>query len=76
MSLSIVQQWRALTSKQRNAFVACFLGWSLDAFDFFILTYCISAIAKDFHTGIEQVTEALFWTLVMRPLGALLVSAF
>ena len=72
MSLSIVQQWRALTSKQRNAFVACFLGWSLDAFDFFILTYCISAIAKDFHTGIEQVTEALFWTLVMRPLGALL----
>ncbi len=75
MSVSITQHWRALTSKQRNAFVACFLGWSLDAFDFFILTYCISAIAKDFHTGVEEVTEALFWTLVMRPLGALLFGA-
>ncbi len=71
MSFTIVQQWRALTRKQRNAFVACFLGWSLDAFDFFILTYCVSAIAADFRVGVEEVTEALFWTLVMRPVGAL-----
>ncbi len=75
MALSIGPQWRALTSRQRNTFVACFLGWSLDAFDFFILTYCISAIAADFRVGVEEVTEALFWTLVMRPLGALLFGA-
>ncbi len=52
--------------------MACFLGWTLDAFDFFVLTYCISAIAADFRVGVEEVTEALFWTLVMRPVGALL----
>ncbi|MGI4758238.1 MAG: MFS transporter [Janthinobacterium lividum] len=72
MSTGIGPQWRELSSKQRNAFVACFLGWALDAFDFFVLTYCISAIAADFRVGVEEVTEALFWTLVMRPVGALL----
>ncbi len=66
---------RALSSRQRNAFVACFLGWSLDAFDFFILTYCLSAVAADFHVGVKQVSEGLFWTLAMRPVGALLFGA-
>ena len=75
MSTGIGQHWRQLTAKQRNAFVACFLGWALDAFDFFILTYCISAISADFHVGVEEVTEALFWTLVMRPVGSVLFGA-
>lgn len=75
MASGIVHQWRALTSPQKNAFIACFLGWALDAFDFFILTYCITAIAGDFHTTVETVTEALFWTLVMRPVGALIFGA-
>ena len=64
-----------LTPVQRATFTACFLGWSLDAFDFFILTYCVSSIAADFRVGVEDVTEALFWTLVMRPVGALLFGA-
>ncbi len=75
MSTGIVRHWRELTRSQKNAFIACFLGWALDAFDFFILTYTISAIAADFHTGVEEVTEALFWTLVMRPVGALVFGA-
>jgi SHS family lactate transporter-like MFS transporter len=75
MATNIRQHWRELTSPQRNAFIACFLGWALDAFDFFVLTYCISAIAADFHVGVKEVTEALFWTLVMRPVGALLFGA-
>ena len=41
--------FRRLTPVQRNTFTACFLGWSLDAFDFFILTFCVSAIATQFH---------------------------
>jgi MFS transporter, SHS family, lactate transporter len=65
------QELRALTSTQRNTFIACFLGWSLDAFDFFLLTLCLKAIAADFHVGIKQIAEAIFWTLVMRPVGAL-----
>jgi SHS family lactate transporter-like MFS transporter len=75
MTTNIREHWRELTSPQRNAFIACFLGWALDAFDFFVLTYCVSAIAKDFHVGVKEVTEALFWTLVMRPVGALIFGA-
>ena len=67
-----VGRFRGLTASQRNAFVACFLGWSLDAFDYFILVFCVSAIARDFHAQVTQVTEALFLTLAMRPVGAFL----
>ena len=72
---SIAASVRDLSPRQRNAFVACFLGWALDAFDFFILTYCLSAVAADFHVTIKQVSEGLFWTLAMRPVGALLFGA-
>jgi SHS family lactate transporter-like MFS transporter len=61
-----------LTSVQRNTFIACFLGWSLDAFDFFILVFCVSAIGADFHTKVSSVAEAIFITLAMRPVGAFL----
>jgi SHS family lactate transporter-like MFS transporter len=67
-----VERFRALNHTQRNAFFASFLGWTLDAFDYFILVFCVTSIAHDFHTGIKQVLEALFWTLAMRPVGALL----
>ncbi len=73
--MSIVTELRALTRTQRATFFACFLGWTLDAFDFFLLTVCLKAIAADFHVGIKQVAEALFWTLAMRPVGAFLFGA-
>jgi SHS family lactate transporter-like MFS transporter len=57
---------------QRNTFTACFLGWSLDAFDFFILTFCVSAIATQFQSKISAVAEAIFITLAFRPVGAFL----
>jgi len=64
--------FRRLTATQRNTFFACFLGWSLDAFDFFILIFCVSAIAGEFHTKVSTITEAIFLTLAMRPVGAFL----
>jgi SHS family lactate transporter-like MFS transporter len=64
--------FRRLTPVQRNTFTACFLGWSLDAFDFFILTFCVSAIATQFQAKISEVTEAIFITLAFRPVGAFL----
>jgi SHS family lactate transporter-like MFS transporter len=67
-----LKELRSLTSAQRNTFIACFLSWSLDAFDFFLLTLCLRAIAAEFHVGTKDVAEAIFWTLVMRPVGALL----
>jgi SHS family lactate transporter-like MFS transporter len=74
-NMPIVREIRALTRLQRNTFIACFLGWTLDAFDFFLLTFCLSAIAATFHTGRKQVEEAIFWTLAMRPVGAFLFGA-
>ena len=64
--------FRSLTSQQRHAFAASFLGWSLDAFDFFLLVFCVSAIARDFQTKPSAVAEALFLTLAFRPVGAFL----
>ncbi len=64
--------FRRLTAVQRNTFIACFLGWSLDAFDFFILVLCVNALATQFHEKVSAITEAIFWTLAMRPVGAFL----
>src|SRR5579864_749474 len=64
--------FRQLTAVQRNTFIACFLGWTLDAFDFFILVFCVSALATQFQTKVSAITEAIFLTLAMRPLGAIL----
>lgn len=57
---------------QRNTFLACFLAWSLDAFDFFVLTFCLNAIAAQFQTNVYAVAEAIFLTLALRPVGAFL----
>ena len=70
--MALLRELRSLTAVQRNTFAACFLAWTLDAFDFFLLTLCLKAIAVDFHVTIPRIAEAIFWTLVMRPVGALL----
>ena len=70
--MSILGNFRSLTPVQRNTFIACFLGWSLDAFDYFILIFCASAIAAHFQLKISTVLEANFITLAMRPVGAFL----
>ncbi len=70
--MEFIGHFRRLTPVQRNTFIACFLGWSLDAFDFFILTFCVSAIATQFRTKVSSVAEAIFLTLAMRPVGAFL----
>ena len=70
--MEFIGHFRRLTPVQRNTFVACFLGWSLDAFDFFILIFCVNALAAQFQTKVSAITEAIFLTLAMRPVGALL----
>jgi SHS family lactate transporter-like MFS transporter len=52
--------------------MASFLGWSLDAFDYFILVFVIKYIAQDFHAQVTAVTVAILLTLAMRPIGAFL----
>jgi len=70
--MEMMGRFRRLTKVQRNTFIACFLGWSLDAFDFFILVFCVSALATQFHAKVSDVSEGIFWTLAMRPVGAFL----
>jgi SHS family lactate transporter-like MFS transporter len=70
--MEFMGHFRRLTAEQRNTFIACFLGWSLDAFDFFILIFCVSALAANFHEKVSTIMQASFWTLAMRPLGAFL----
>jgi MFS transporter, SHS family, lactate transporter len=70
--MEFLGHFRRLTTLQRNTFMACFLGWSLDAFDFFILVLCVNALAAQFHLKPSQVLEANFLTLALRPVGAFL----
>jgi MFS transporter, SHS family, lactate transporter len=69
MAISVFEGW---TSEQRHVVAATFLGWTLDAFDFFLMVFVLSAIAEEFHTEITSVTLALLLTLAMRPIGAYL----
>jgi MFS transporter, SHS family, lactate transporter len=68
--MEAVQLFRSLDRNQRNTFLACFLGWALDAFDFFLLTFVIVPMAGDFGTSIAELSYAITLTLAMRPLGA------
>src|SRR5512135_1205742 len=55
---------------QRNALVASFLGWTLDAFDFFIVVMVLTEIAKDFGRSNADMAFTLTVTLAFRPIGA------
>jgi len=61
-----------MTSVQRKTFIASFLGWTLDAFDYFLVIVVVSQLASDFKVAVGQVLIAVTLTLAMRPLGALI----
>jgi SHS family lactate transporter-like MFS transporter len=65
-----IRLFKSLNRDQRNTFIACFLGWSLDAFDFFLLTFVLAPMAHDFGTSIAKLGYAITLTLAMRPVGA------
>src|SRR6202166_5436877 len=66
-AISALSGW---TGAQRHVVTATFLGWTLDAFDFFLLVFVLKDIAAEFHTDICDVTFAILLTLAMRPIGA------
>src|SRR5438876_4793678 len=68
--MEALRLFKSLSRVQRNTFIACFLGWTLDALDFFLLTFVFVPVAYDFGRTIEQVTFAITITLMMRPVGA------
>jgi SHS family lactate transporter-like MFS transporter len=68
--MEAIRLFRILNRDQRNTFIACFLGWSLDALDFFLLTFVLAPVAHDFATSITRISYAITLTLAMRPVGA------
>jgi len=60
------------TREQRNVTIAAYLGWTLDAFDFFLMVFVLKDIAAEFNTKIPSVAVAITLTLAMRPIGALI----
>ena len=67
MRIEALSGW---TSAQRHVVAAAFLGWTLDAFDFFLMVFVLKDIAEEFHVEITEVTFAILLTLAMRPVGA------
>jgi SHS family lactate transporter-like MFS transporter len=67
MAIAALSGW---SSEQKHVVAASFLGWTLDAFDFFILVFVLKDIAQEFHTDISNVTVAILLTLAVRPIGA------
>src|SRR5213080_3875163 len=71
-AMEAVRLFKSLDRNQRNTFLACFLGWALDAFDFFLLTFVLVPVGHDFGRTIPEVAFGITLTLMMRPLRALL----
>jgi SHS family lactate transporter-like MFS transporter len=69
--MSVITDLRGLSRHQWAAVSASFLGWTLDAFDFFLMVFMFRAIATEFHADIPAVAIASTLTLAARPFGAL-----
>jgi MFS transporter, SHS family, lactate transporter len=67
MPIAALSGW---TTEQKHVVAATFLGWTLDAFDFFLMVFVLKDIAGEFKTDITDVTVAILLTLAMRPVGA------
>lgn len=65
-----------LTPAQRRTFIASFLGWTLDAFDFFLVIVVVPHLAADFGVRVVDVAVAVTLTLALRPVGAVIFGWF
>src|SRR6476620_11788611 len=70
--MEAIRLFKALTRDQRNTFIACFLGWTLDALDFFLVTFVLIPVSHDFGQSVSKVAFAITLTLLLRPVGALI----
>ena len=59
-------------SDQFHAVAASFLGWTLDAFDYFVVVFLVDTLAREFHVGKASIVLTLTATLAVRPIGALI----
>jgi MFS transporter, SHS family, lactate transporter len=59
-----------LTASDKRAVFAAFLGWTMDAFDYFVVVLVYADVAKDFHVSLTRMAFLTTMTLIMRPVGA------
>jgi SHS family lactate transporter-like MFS transporter len=71
-AVEAIRLFKSLNRIQRHTFLACFLGWALDALDFFLLTFVLVPISREFGRSIPEVAFAITLTLMARPIGAFL----
>ncbi len=70
--MPLLNALRGWTPAQKNVVTASFLGWTLDAFDFFLLVFVLKDVAAEFAVTKKDVAAAIMLTLACRPLGAFL----
>ena len=66
--LSVVAE-AGVVNDHRAAVTAGFSGWLLDAFDFFLVTFCLTSMAKEFHKTDAEIALVITMTLAFRPVG-------
>jgi MFS transporter, SHS family, lactate transporter len=64
-----------MATSSRHAVLAGFLGWTLDAFDFFVIVFLYDRLAAEFHVSKAMIIATLTATLALRPVGALIFGA-
>jgi SHS family lactate transporter-like MFS transporter len=76
VAMSALSQFRSLEPDSRNAFISALLGWTMDAFDYFIVVLVYAEIAKDFDVSLTKMAFVTTVTLLMRPVGAFLFGVW
>ncbi|MGD0143364.1 MAG: hypothetical protein ABSC92_09405, partial [Rhizomicrobium sp.] len=71
MAFEALKGW---TKEQKHVVVASYLGWTLDAFDFFLLVFVVTDIAKEFAVRVPTILVAITLTLALRPVGAFILG--
>jgi MFS transporter, SHS family, lactate transporter len=69
MAIAALKGW---TTEQKHVVAASYVGWTLDAFDYFLLALVLTDVAREFGVSVKLTTWALTLTLAMRPVGAFL----
>jgi len=75
LELDLLESATEDNAGHRTAVLAGFLGWMLDAFDFFLVVFCLTAIAREFHQTDHAIALSITLTLAFRPLGAFIFGA-
>jgi len=68
--MALLDALKGWSPAQKNTVIASYLGWTLDAFDFFLLVFVLKDVTKEFGVEENQVALAITLTLACRPLGA------